>query len=350
MNSLDELWHSDGAANGDAGRSLGLVIETLEKGLSERSGARVRVEALRGEVSPNSSSFTVHRLEVLLSSGDLLPVVLKDLNPFHQLPSARRRRSLDLARSRRELWVYRDVLSHLELGTPVVYGSRWDLRSGTLWLLLEDVGSRRLGRRVDPLAYARAASWLAQFHLRTRGMKSDARLLRFDREHFEGLGHRLEVCLDRVPAEDRAPAERALARYGELLQAVDAVPQGMVHGEFFGGNVVLRPCTGAVAVIDWETAGIGPQYVDLTSLLAGRWSGDERMPLRRAYFDAAQAAGAAGASSDWVRFNRDVDAVATLQAVGWLGYWASYPAEPKHAKRVRTWLRELRLSLGEDGR
>jgi hypothetical protein len=349
VNRRAERWLPDGAEVRDAGRSFRLVTEILEEGLSERYGTQVRVHALRAEASSKSTSFAVHRLQAMLRSGDVLTVVLKDLNPLHQLPDARRRRALELAGSRRELWMYSSVLSRLELGTPAVYGFRWDPPGGALWLLLEDVGPRRLCGRLDLAASARTVAWLARFHLTTRKMDADGRLLRFDREHYEALGRRLEACLDRVPAEDRAAAERILSRYGELLRAVDAAPRGLMHGELFGKNVVLRPDTESVAVIDWETAGIGPQYADLASLLAGHWSKDERMTLRRAYFEAMQEMGEAGAASDWERFNHEVDDVATLQSVGWLGYWASYPEEPKHAKRVRSWVRELRACLGEGG-
>jgi hypothetical protein len=325
-----------------------LVVETLEKGLTERSGTPVRVCAISDEVSGKSSSFAVHRLEARLASGDVLSVVVKDLNPLHQLHDARRLRPLELGRSRREVWVYEKVLPQLGLGTPELYGSRWEPARGALWLLLEDVGPHRLARRLDLAAFAEAAAWLARFHEATAGMSGDARLLRFDRGLSESLAGRLEAGLGRIPGDDRSLVECVLGRYEELLPCVDEMPQGMVHGEFFAKNVLLRPHEPRIAVIDWETAAIGPQYVDLVSITAGQWSESQRMTMRRAYFESLHPTARWGRCHDaaWARFNHDVDVVAVLQAIGWLGFWVlGDPGSAKHASRLQQWMRELRLSV-----
>ncbi|HZD67912.1 MAG TPA: phosphotransferase, partial [Actinomycetes bacterium] len=126
-------------------------------------------------------------------------------------------------------------------------------------------------------------------------------------------------------------------------------PRGMIHGEFFGKNVLVRRdrTTDAIAVVDWETAAIGPRYVDLVSISAGSWMGSQRMAMRRAYFDSWHATVAADV--DWRRFNEEVNVVAILQAVSWLGFWAgSDPSDRKYASRVSPWVRELKITMGED--
>jgi aminoglycoside phosphotransferase (APT) family kinase protein len=132
----------------------------------------------------------------------------------------------------------------------------------------------------------------------------------------------------------------------------------MIHGELFCKNILIRPdrATDAIAVIDWETAAIGPLYVDLVSITSGRWTRSQRVAMRRAYFEACHSSAdratisAATGDADWNRFNEEVDLVAVLQAIRWLGFWvvSGDPGEAKYASRVSRWIRELRLAMGED--
>ena len=335
-----------GPVPGSRGR---LMIETLEEGLSRVSGERVRVRSIRASELRKSTSFPIYRVAVRLQSGDVLSAVFKDLNPLRQLQSAQRVRRLELGRSRREIWMYRHVLPALALGTPRLYGYRWEPKGGNLWLFVEDAGPHRLGHRLDLALFERAAAWAGRFHAATAGTWGDERLLRYDRAHYERRGRRLEACLERIAAERRPLVERALARYGRLVELVDGLPHGMVHGELFGKNVLVRRdrTTGAIAVIDWETAATGPQHVDLVSLSAGRWTSSQRLAMRRAYFDARHSPVPAGV--DWRRFNQQVDVVAILQAVSWLSFWvASDASDPKYASHVSRWVRELAITMGED--
>ncbi len=333
-----------------------LMIETLEEGLSQLTGNRVRVRSIRTRELGKSTSFAVHRVDVQLDSGDVMPAIFKDLNPLRQRENAKRVRRLELGRSRRELWMYRHVLPGLALATPRLYGYRWEPKRGNLWLFIEDVGRHRLdGQHIADNDAARlalfeqAAAWIGRFHGATAGTPGDERLLCYDRAHYERQGRYLEACLERIAGQDRQVAERALARHGTLVQRVADLPHGLIHGEFFGKNVLLRRdrAADAIAVIDWETAAIGPQYADLVSISAGRWTSSQRMTMRRAYFDARNAAGAFGA--DWRRFNQEADIVAILQAVGWLGFWTGSDVDDaKYARHVSRWMRELRTTLGED--
>jgi hypothetical protein len=359
--------------NDDAGgsRNLGseserasrcqLMIETLENGLSRLWDDTVRIRSIRGEALGKSTSFALHRIDAYLDSGDVLPVIFKDLNPLRQLQNAKRIRRLELGRSRREMWMYREVLPGLALGTPELYGCRWEPRHGNLWLFLEDAGRHRLDGQhlaggTEAAVFARrlalfeqAAAWAGRFHAATAGMPGDDRLLRYDKEHYGRRARQLEACLQRIPAEHRPLVERALARHGRLAELVGELPHGMIHGEFFGKNVLLRRDRTAdtIAVIDWETAATGPQYVDLVSISAGRWTRSQRMAMRRAYFDARHSPGALGA--DWRHFNEEADAVALLQAVSWLAYWVESDIDDtKYARHVSRWLRELRATMGKD--
>jgi Phosphotransferase enzyme family len=334
-----------------------LMIETLEDGLSQLSRDRVRVRSIRANELGKSTSFAIHRVDVQLESGDVLHVIFKDLNPLRQRENAKRIRRLELGRSRREIWMYQHVLPRLVLGTPRLYGCRWEPKQGNLWLFVEDVGRHRLdgqhiagGGSATRLAlFEQAAAWVGRFHAATAGLPDDERLLRYDRAHYERWGMHLGACLGRIAEESRPLVERALARHGTLVKLVDDLPHGMIHGEFFGKNVLARhdQSTDAIAVVDWETAGTGPQYVDIVSISAGHWARNERMAMRRAYFDARYSPDAVGAG--WRRFNEEADIVAILQAVSWLGYWVgSDTSDPRYARHVSRWMRELRTALGDD--
>ncbi len=345
-----------GSGRGRVSRTQ-LMIETLEEGLSQLSGDRVRVRSIRANELGKSTSFAIHRVGVQLESGDVLPVIFKDLNPLRQRENAKRIRRLELGRSRREIWMYQHVLPDLALGTPRLYGYRWEPKQGNLWLFVEDVGRHRLdGQHIAGGGFAarlalfeQAAAWVGRFHAATAGMPGDERLLRYDRAHYERRGRHLEACLERIAQENRPLVEQAIARHGTLVQLANDLPHGMIHGEFFGKNVLARrdQSTGAIAVVDWETAATGPQYADLVSISAGRSARSERMAMRRAYFDARYSPAAAGA--DWRRFNEEADIVAILQAVSWLGYWVgSDTSDPRYARHVSRWMRELRTTMGDD--
>ena len=230
-----------------AGREQ-LMIETLEEGLTQLYRDRVRVRAIRDKELGKSSSFAIYRIDAQLESGVVLPTIFKNLNPLQQQHGAQDLRGLELERSRREIWAYSHVLPRLALGTPDLYGFRWEPRRGNLWLF----------------------------------------------------------C--------------------------------------------------ALAVVDWETLATGPQYVDLVSISAGSWTLIERMVMRRAYFEARRSAAGrspvhspAPEDAAWKHFNDEVDIVAVLQAVAWLGFWLSSDVKDrKYASRVSRWLSEVRLAMERD--
>jgi hypothetical protein len=330
------------------------MIETLEEGLSVRYGHPARVASVHGREFGKSSSFPIHRLDVRLESGAVVPVIFKDLNPLRQLRNARHIRPLELGRSRREMFMYRHVLPQLALGTPDLCGHRWEPRRGEMWLFTEDVGPHRLGHRIDLDLYLKAVAWAGRFHAMTAGAAHDPRLLRFVVDHYRQQGRTLEACLNRIAEEDRPVIEKALTRYEKMIIVVNELPCGMIHGEYFGKNVLIRssdPTSHPIAVIDWETAATGPQYVDLVSISTGRWTGSQRSIMRRVYFETRYARPDWSTRDDarWRDFNDQLDVVALLHAISWLGFWAgSDPDDAKYVSHVSRWVREVRICMGED--
>lgn len=92
---------------------------------------------------------------------------------------------------------------------------------------------------------------------------------------------------------DADPAVRAWEGYGEIrdelvaawknLSDLDAAPQVLVHTDILFENAVLTP-TGAVTLIDWDGAGIGPAIQDVGYFLVEQTVSltGEQLPLDNA--------------------------------------------------------------------
>ena len=89
-----------------------------------------------------------------------------------------------------------------------------------------------------------------------------------------------------------------------------------------------------IAVIDWETAAIGPGYIDLVSISAGEWAPEQKEAMWRAYFEQYQVE--TGQPMDWASFRQDVGRVALYRALWWLGWWANHDSN-----HVARWMQEL---------
>lgn len=318
-----------------------LKIATLEAGFRSR-GDPIRIRELSGQSMTGSSSFATERLRARMDDGRILDVFFKDLDPAHQLAEAKQIREPGLEPSRREHWTYTEVLSSSAYGTPELYASCWDEPSGHLWLFLEFVGPKRLSRLGDFQLWVEAARWAAGFHAATRDTRhgSNPVLRRFDGARYAESRDRLERNIDRFRREDRPVLENALTSLRDAIERVCSLPRCLVHGEFFGKNVVIRPNgSGArIAVVDWETTAFGPGCVDLVSICAGRWSLEQREVMWRAYFQERQRS--AVSCPDWPQFRREIEDVALCQAILWIAYWSG--GDDVHIDR---WMRELRAVL-----
>ncbi len=96
-----------------------------------------------------------------------------------------------------------------------------------------------------------------------------------------------------------------------------------------------------IAVIDWETAAVGPSVYDLVSLTAGKWTDEQRRTLRRAYFDEYQAY--AKLQLDWESFYSSLHDVELYQALEWLGWWRNRSFSPYFGK----WMKELERVMSD---
>jgi aminoglycoside/choline kinase family phosphotransferase len=127
--------------------------------------------------------------------------------------------------------------------------------------------------------------------------------------------------LPRLDPPERAMVRRGRDCYARRIDWLSALPRTVIHGQFFGQNILLRRRSGAyqIAVIDWETAARGPGTFDLVSLTAGKWTKPQRHAMWAAYFEEYQAT--TGLRLEWAVFCRELATVALHQSLEWLTWW-----------------------------
>jgi len=327
-----------------------LIVKTLEEGLSRLRGRPVRVRELRRAFARSSSTFHTERLRVLLDRDEKpLRVFLKDLHPEHQVTDARALHRLNRTAWRRELDVYRSILSRERFGTLDLYAYRWEPERGRCWLFLEDAGRTLLNDVLDLREWTDAARWAARFHAATRDPPANQTrfLPRWDLGRYRRCAEGVKQLLPTVEGPERAILGAGLDSLTARLGWLSRLPRCVIHGQLFGKNIMLRPrrARPRIAVIDWETAALGPRAFDIASICSGRWSAEERQALLVAYVEEYQAA--TGQVTDWDQFCQEVRAVGIHHALEWLVWWGPHRAVPRRLRRFQTFLRELEKRLKE---
>lgn len=320
------------------------IVRTLEQGLSRFRGRPVHVRGLRRRFSRSSSTFHTERLSVLLDDRrQPLRVFFKDLDPEHQVTDARAPLRLPAAAYRRELDMYRSVLSRERFGTLHLYAFRWQPERGRCWLFLEDAGRALLNGAHDLREWTDAARWAARFHAATRQLAAARTrfLPQWDRAHYRRCAERVERLLPTVESREREIVRGGLDVLMERLDWFGALPRCVIHGQFFGKNIMLRPrkARARIAVIDWETAALGPAAWDLASICSGGWSIAEQLAMRVAYVEQYQTA--TGDAVDWDDFCEEVRALGIYQALEWLVWWGPHRTVPRRLRRFQRFMREL---------
>lgn len=129
-----------------------------------------------------------------------------------------------------------------------------------------------------------------------------------------------------------------------MVEALQALPRTVLHGEFYASNVLVASDSGhtpvgrksdaRVAPVDWELA-VGPGLTDLAALVSG-WPEADRGALAAAY------AAEPGVPAFTLR---DLDFARLQVAIQWLG-WAPPEWEPPEGQR-HDWLGEA-VALAEE--
>ena len=316
----------------------------LRAGL-ERALAGVGLK-LAGEVqrrpSPYRTSFPIEELRFELAGRGPVRAGFKQLGWERLEPAAQLAKPRFLHDSEREPEVYRALLPQVPAGPPEFLGAVLD--DERRWLFVEWVEGRELFQVGERELWEEAARWLARFHAalapeRVR-LRSEARLLDHDAAFFRRWIERA-----REFASDPRPIEWLATRHEQVVEALLAQPQTVLHGEFYASNVLVASGSdltplgkgpeARIAPVDWELAAVGTGLSDLAALVSG-WPEADREAIAAAY----------AAVPGIPPFNRrDLDLARLQVAIQWLG-WAPPQWEPPEGQR-HDWLGEA-VALAEE--
>jgi hypothetical protein len=144
-------------------------------------------------------------------------------------------------------------------------------------ILLEDLGDvtfeqqlRRTPRSDWQRLYGAAVDLLADLHERCVDLPSasvvsqrsfDRELLDWELDHFRAWG--LEALFGPL---DAAQTATVAAGFSTLVHEIEAMPYGFVHRDYQSKNLMVGP-GGALTLIDFQDAMLGPRVYDLVALL-----------------------------------------------------------------------------------
>src|SRR3989454_2522173 len=179
-----------------------------------------------------------------------------------------------------ERTVYEEILPRTAVPSLHHYGFIEEPDGEYSWLFMEEAtGADYSNLLADHRALA--ARWLGLLHSAAADAAAAARLpdaspgryldlLQATRELIQGhLDNPVLSADDVVRIEEIHARLDDLAAHWSRVEAVcGPMPQTLVHGDFTGKNIRLRPADGdtAVVVFDWEHAGWGTPAVDLAQL------------------------------------------------------------------------------------
>jgi aminoglycoside/choline kinase family phosphotransferase len=166
-----------------------------------------------------------------------------------------------------------ELLASRGLPVPTVYAE--DLDHGVV--LLEDLGDvtlhEELGRVAPekwPELYGRAVDLLAELHARCGELpkssivarrRFDRALLDWELEHFREWG--LQALFGELEPKDATALSMA---FETIADRMEGMPYGFVHRDYQSKNLMVRS-DGALALIDFQDALMGPRVYDLVALL-----------------------------------------------------------------------------------
>ncbi len=165
-----------------------------------------------------------------------------------------------------EAKVYREVLKPLRTSTPTFYGVYKDGAEAS-WLTVEYLaGGYPASWSKDPKAMTRSAEWIGKFHAANEKRLLGDRLKflrKYDAEYYKGwarrtsqLFHRLRIWFPWIPP--------LCEEFERLLPRLLGAPQTIIHGEYFGSNIIYQ--RGMSRPADWQSAAVAPGEIDLASL------------------------------------------------------------------------------------
>jgi aminoglycoside phosphotransferase (APT) family kinase protein len=319
------------------------AIAAVLAGVMEREAVGRSIVGWRIAPSSAGSSARLSDIEIELDRGEVLRLILKGVGRRDRLPGAPSRLARGLRDPRREIAVYERLLADADLDTPRLYASVQDPAVDRFWLFLERIEGTELRWAVEPAMLPSVATWLARAHKRLSHVEAaGVPLVRHDAAYYRRWLDRARRADLSVGGSRRQALAWIARHYGSVVDTLTALPQTVIHGEFYPSNIVVddsRP-DGRIAVVDWEMAGIGPAVIDLAALVAGRYPEDVRRSMLEAYrstIPTAQGAWRDATEDEPLLYAR---LHLAIQWLGWARGW-SPPAEQRH-----DWLAEA-IEIGE---
>lgn len=290
-----------------------------------------RLDAIDQRPCAYRTSYELDEIDVALTDGGSLSLMLKALGRSALDPAARRAKPEFLHDPLREIEVYRSLLEPAALGTPRFHGAVVEPERDRYWLLIENVTGEVLWQVGELDVWRAAARWLAVLHghFRDRPLgEAGAHLIRYDAGFYSSW---MERALEFAGRDGRPALESLAQRYGEVVERLVALPAMFIHGEFYASNVLIQRDGEHVRVapIDWENAALGPGVIDLAALTTGGWTQSERAEIARGYVDQAAALGHEQDARDLTETLELARLHLAIQWLGWDPTW-SPPAEHRH--------------------
>jgi hypothetical protein len=162
--------------------------------------------------------------------------------------------------------VYQEVLRPLRASTPSFYGAYQDKVGKIPWLVLEYLpGGTPASWSKDPRAMIRSARWIGRFHAASEKLLPSPRLRflhRYDANYYKGWSRRTKQQFSRFHGLSWIPD--LCDQFEKQIPRLLASPQTIIHGEYFGSNIIYQNSTSHPA--DWQSAAVAPGEIDLASL------------------------------------------------------------------------------------
>ncbi len=259
------------------------------------------------------------RLHLTYTDGPAGPVTV-----VAKLPAAdelSRRTGADMGSYEREVRFYQELAGRVDVRTPHAHHADIEVGTGRFVLILEDLAPARQGDQLggcSPDVAALAVREVAGLHTARWGdasledvswlhRRDDARLTELAALLPALYGGFAERYGDRLPDDVVALGERFVARVRTWYERPR--PWTVVHTDYRLDNLLFGTAEGGppIAVVDWQTVGLGPGVGDVAYFLGAGLLPDQRraheVELLRGWHDLVVASGVAGYA--WDRCWRD---------------------------------------------
>lgn len=163
--------------------------------------------------------------------------------------------------------IYSDLLNNVPLSTIPFYGFCHITEQNRTLLVLEYLdGCLPVRWHVELDVVEKAAAWIGNLH-RIYESNVPAFVKVYDENYFTFWVQRSEKLINGLA--DKYDWVLHLRDYFlDNIKLLTTAPQTLVHGEFFGRNILVRD--GNIYPVDWESAAMAPGEIDLASLIDGR--------------------------------------------------------------------------------